>query len=136
MRWLFTHTRGSLLHQPERILNLVRLRGRSKAFNNLQAVGESVAALGWVTIDKTPGPYVSDSWESGDFYAMRILKEFKGTNEDQCTYAKSLKQLYVSLQAYIKEHHRTGLSWNPKGVALAGAPSPARRLRTPSSPGK
>ena len=29
---------------------------------NLQAMGEAIPALGWVMVEKTPGPHVADSW--------------------------------------------------------------------------
>eukprot|EP00965_Chrysotila_dentata_P172323 5687670-Pleurochrysis_carterae.AAC.1 len=37
---------------------------------------------------------------------------------EQVEYAKAMKQIFVALEAFVKEHHRTGLEWNPKGVAF------------------
>ena len=94
---------------------------KSKSFNHLQAVGEAIPALGWVCVEKTPAPHVMDMWQSGEFYSNRILKEFKGTNEDQVAFAKSLRAMFQALHDFVKEHHRTGLEWNPKGKAVADA---------------
>jgi len=104
---------------------------KSKCFNNLQALGEAIPALGWVCVDKTPGPHVADMWASGEYYYMKILQEFKGKDENQMKYAQTLKEVFVKLQAYIKEYHRTGLEWNPKGVDVAAAISSKADLSRP-----
>ena len=61
--------------------------------------------------------------------------EFKGKSDEQIAYCDALKKTLVGLEAYVKEHHLSGLSWNPRGVELtdavvadvaaAAAPAPA-----------
>jgi len=92
---------------------------KSKNYNALQAMGEAIPALGWVMVEKTPGPHVADMWESGAYYQMKIMKEFKGNDEKQMKLAVAMKAIFVTLQAYIKEHHRTGLEWKTSGVPPA-----------------
>lgn len=49
----------------------------SKLFNHLSAVGESIAALGWVAVKPTPVPHIKEMSDSGQFYTNRVLKDFK-----------------------------------------------------------
>jgi hypothetical protein len=52
-------------------------KGPRKYINQLKMVAEGAAALGWVTVEPKPAPYVKDTKESAEFYANRIIKEFK-----------------------------------------------------------
>ena len=94
-------------------------------------------------IEKTPAPHVQDMWESGDFYATKVIAAAsypylhtpphtltpccaaqvimanKGKDESQVSYAKAMKAMFKALQEYVKTHHRTGLEWNPKGGAAS-----------------
>lgn len=49
----------------------------SPLFNHLSAISESIPALGWVAISPTPGPYVKEMNDAGQFYTNRVLKEWK-----------------------------------------------------------
>ena len=64
-------------------------------------------------------------WQCGEFNQQKIIVQHKGKSDDQVAFAKSLKEIFVRLEAFIKENHRTGLEWNPKGVALADAKAAA-----------
>ena len=46
---------------------------RSDSFNHLQAMGEAIPALGWVCVEKTPGPHIKDMWECGQFNQQKIV---------------------------------------------------------------
>ena len=48
---------------------------------------------------------------------MKLQKEFKGVDENQMKLASTMKAIFVTLQAYIKEHHRTGLEWKANGTS-------------------
>lgn len=50
---------------------------RSQHFNHLAAIGESIGALGWVTVKPTPVPYVKEMSDASQFYTNRVLKEYK-----------------------------------------------------------
>ena len=56
----------------------------SKQFNHLSVVAEGIPALAWVTLDQKPGPFVADMKESAQFYANRVVKDFK----DRCVDSK------------------------------------------------
>nr|CAG4642617.1 EOG090X08PR [Evadne anonyx] len=87
----------------------------SPHFNHLSAISESIPALGWVTIAPAPGPYVKEMNDAGQFYTNRVLKEFKDKDKTHVDWVRAWIQVLVELQAFIKEHHTTGLTWNAKG---------------------
>uniref|UniRef100_UPI00398EE888 adenylyl cyclase-associated protein 2 isoform X1 n=2 Tax=Pristiophorus japonicus TaxID=55135 RepID=UPI00398EE888 len=94
----------------------------SKLFNHLSAVSESIAALGWVAVAPKPGPYVKEMNDAATFYTNRVLKEYKDIDKRHVEWVKSFLSIWTQLQAYIKEHHTTGLSWNTAGLVMS-APS-------------
>jgi len=96
----------------------------SKFFNNLSTVAEGIGALGWVVVSPAPGPMVGDMRGSAEFYGNRILKDFKGKDQNQCDFVATYVNFLKELQAYIKRFHTTGTTWNPQGgEAKVGAPS-------------
>ncbi|EGC37548.1 hypothetical protein DICPUDRAFT_53913 [Dictyostelium purpureum] len=98
----------------------------SKFFNNLSALSESVGLLSWVVVEPTPAPHVAEMRGSAEFYTNRILKEFKGVNQDQVDWVQHYIAFLKDLEKYIKQYHTTGLTWNPKGGdAKSAAPAPA-----------
>jgi len=46
-------------------------------------MGESIPALGWVMVEKTPAPHVNDMWQCGEFNQQKILVANKGGDENQ-----------------------------------------------------
>lgn len=94
-------------------------RANKAAGNHLFAAAESSSFFGWVAVPNTPMSYAKEFIGSAQFYTNKILKEFKGKNEDQIAWARSYISFLQSLIPYIKEHHMTGLSWNPKGREAA-----------------
>nr|CAG4644081.1 EOG090X08PR [Lepidurus arcticus] len=104
----------------------------SPFFNHLSAMSESIPALGWVTVSPTPGPYVKEMNDAGQFYTNRVLKDWKEKDKNHVDWAKSWVQTLTELQAYVKQHHTTGLVWNAKGgdaktssgAAPSGPPPP------------
>jgi len=106
---------------------------RAEDYNHRQAMAEAIPALGWVMVEKTPVPHVSDMWEAGAFCQTKILTSFKG-QDAHITYAKAVKQIFTDLAAFVKEFHRTGLEWNPKGVDVKDAPKGGAPLAPPPPP--
>ncbi|GAA5968176.1 hypothetical protein JCM11641_003758 [Rhodosporidiobolus odoratus] len=110
----------------------------SKESNQLTVVSEGIPALGWVTLDSKPGPYVGEFKDSAMFWVNRVIKEFKESDPKQVEWARSFIALLEELRKYIMQYHTTGLTWNPKGAdpttykssspvapaASSGAPSP------------
>ncbi|TIA98058.1 hypothetical protein E3P94_00612 [Wallemia ichthyophaga] len=84
----------------------------------LKAVAEGVPAFGWFTIAPKPAPYIQDFKDAAQFYANRVIKEFKGGDERMVQWVKLFMGLLEELRVYVHKHHTTGLSWNEKdGVA-------------------
>jgi len=107
----------------------------SKFFNNLSTVSEGIGALGWVAVSPTPGPHVADMRGGSEFYSNRILKEFKGNNQVQVDWVTAYNTFLKELQAYIKKHHTTGLSWNPRGGDASSSTSTSSSGGAPPPPG-
>ncbi|KAH8263502.1 hypothetical protein KR044_010003 [Drosophila immigrans] len=97
----------------------------SPFFNHLSAISESIPALGWVCVAMKPGPLVKEMNDAGQFYSNRVLKEWKEKDATHVEWARAWVQTLTELQAYIKQHHTTGLVWSGKGAApTGGAPPP------------
>lgn len=91
-----------------------------------KAIHEMLVCCSWVTCrapQQLPAPFVKECVGSSDFWSNRIRKANKGKEDDksklQLVFCDSLKATIVELSNYIKEHHTTGLTFNPKGVSLA-----------------
>lgn len=89
-------------------------RGNKDEINFLFTVAEGIPALGWVTLDSTPGPFVGEMRDAAQFYANRVVKDHKGKNETAVQWTKAFIALLEDLRKYIMAHHTTGLAWNPK----------------------
>lgn len=108
----------------------------SKFFNHLSAISESSPALFWISVAPTPGPYVKEMLDAGQFYSNRVLMEYKDKDKTHVDWVKSWVQALTELQQYIKQHHTTGVSWNPRGgnVAAVNTGTPARGKAPPPPP--
>uniref|UniRef100_A0A8C1EJQ5 Adenylyl cyclase-associated protein n=2 Tax=Cyprinus carpio TaxID=7962 RepID=A0A8C1EJQ5_CYPCA len=84
----------------------------SPLFNHLSAVSESVPALGWVAMAPKPGPFVKEMQDAATFYTNRVLKDYKEKDKMHVEWVHAYVSIWTELQAYIKQHHTTGLSWS------------------------
>ncbi|VDN10894.1 unnamed protein product, partial [Dibothriocephalus latus] len=84
---------------------------KSNYFNNLSAVAESVAALGWVAVPSLPVKHIEEMVESGKFYSNRVLKEYKDKDQQQVEWVKALMEVWNQLKAFVKANHPSSLSW-------------------------
>jgi len=99
---------------------------RSPQFNHLSAISEGIPALGWVTMEPKPAPFVKEMKDAAQFYTNRVLKDSRESDPKQAEWAKSWIAVLEDLAAYIKKVHTTGLVWNPNGgEASAPASTPA-----------
>ena len=114
---------------------------RTDAFNHLKALAEAAQCLSFVAYTgpetgmSLPGPHVTETWQSAEFYANKILVQHRNSEggDAHVTWVNSLKRLVsVATRDYAKEHHTTGPAWNPKG-ATSGRSSreAAPRVRRP-----
>lgn len=81
----------------------------SPLFNHLSAISESIPALGWVCVAKTPGPHVKEMNDAGQFYTNRVLKEWKEKDAKHVEWARAWVNLLTTLQQFIRQHHTTGM---------------------------
>ncbi|KAI5635594.1 adenylyl cyclase-associated protein 2 [Phthorimaea operculella] len=101
----------------------------SPFFNHLSAISESIPALGWVAVSPTPAPYVKEMNDAGQFYTNRVLKEWKEKDKRHAEWCRAWVQLLTELQAYVKQHHTTGLVWSGKYTqGVEGEGQEARRV--------
>jgi len=101
---------------------------RDKQWEHLSTLSEAVTYINWVVVTPTPGPFVKESLDSSLFWSNKILTLFKGKEQAQVDWCNELKEFFAELQAYIKQHHTTGLKWNANGKdvdSVSAGPAPA-----------
>uniref|UniRef100_A0A4X1VPJ9 Adenylyl cyclase-associated protein n=1 Tax=Sus scrofa TaxID=9823 RepID=A0A4X1VPJ9_PIG len=93
-----------------------RNRG-SKMFNHLSAVSESIPALGWIAVG------LEGLQTQLLFSSQAPLECVLGPQGDlrHVDWVKSYLNIWSELQAYIKEHHTTGLTWSKTGPVASTA---------------
>lgn len=102
----------------------------AKDKNNVFGVGEGIGIFGWVAVEPAPAPYAAEMVGAAKFYTNKILREFKGKDENQVAWTNAWNGFLDGLVPYIKKWHTTGLAWNPRGgdakvPAAAAAPAAA-----------
>jgi len=108
---------------------------RSEYFNHLSAISESIPALGWVAVAPAPSPFVKEMNDAGQFYTNRVLKDWKEKSKAHVEWVRSWVTTLTTLQAFVKQHYTTGLTWNPKGGnAMSGGPPPPPSAPLPPPP--
>eukprot|EP00536_Pseudo-nitzschia_multiseries_P019301 jgi/Psemu1/249042/estExt_Genewise1.C_43830003 len=105
-----------------------KLRLKRELVNHEKAIFEMLGCCSWVTCrapTQLPAPFVKECIGSSDFWSNRIRKEFKLKDDDAAkthiAFCDALKATLTELVDYITEHHKTGITFNPKGVSLAEA---------------
>lgn len=125
---------GLLVSLQEAMAKISSLRDSKRSspyFSHLSMISEGIPALGWVVVEPTPAPYVGEMKEAGQFYANRVIKDFK--DKKHVAWVSSFMTLLSDLQAYVKQYHTTGLVWNPKG-AVASPSVPVKSDVKPPAP--
>merc|ERR1712137_92407 len=123
-------TLGKLLEPTSTAVNeaiSTRDSNRGNAlWNHLSAISEGAPGLGWVAVSPTPGPFTNEYKGNSEFYSNKLLREYKGKDEDQVSWVNSPKGFFSDLVAYIKQYHTTGLAWSRNGgdaSKFVGAPA-------------
>ena len=93
---------------------------------HLKAIMEMLAAVSWVVMSAPPSPanYVKDTIGASDFWANKVRKEYKSNAKEgpaHVQFCDTMKAMVLDLSSYLKEHHLSGLSWNPHGKDFADA---------------
>jgi len=101
-----------------------------------KTISEGLGCLNWVVVKPAPCDFIESFVGGSDYWANTIRREFRTTNPDQIAFCDLFRKVIVELIAFVKEHHRTGVSWNKNGIDVsqyhpssASAPS-----TTPSQP--
>ncbi|RKP03964.1 hypothetical protein CXG81DRAFT_29124 [Caulochytrium protostelioides] len=105
----------------ERVIALKDQNRASPHFFHLSAVADGIGALGWVIIEPAPAPYVGEMKSSAQFYANRVIKEQKEKEPKHVEWVNAYVEFLEELQAYVKQTHTTGLTWNPAGGVAQAA---------------
>lgn len=79
--------------------------------DHLAAISNGVGALGWVSVEKTPGPFAKEQGETAFMYTNRVLSAYKGKEEVHTSWAKGLADFLREMPNYIKAYHTTGLTF-------------------------
>ncbi|GEQ69355.1 hypothetical protein JCM33374_g3026 [Metschnikowia sp. JCM 33374] len=90
---------------------------RSEYFNHLNTLSDGAPVLGWI-VSETPVSFISEFKDSAQFWANRVVKDFKDKDAVHSEWVKLFYAVFDALRAYVKEYHTTGPSWNPKGALL------------------
>uniref|UniRef100_A0A8C7JME7 Cyclase associated actin cytoskeleton regulatory protein 2 n=1 Tax=Oncorhynchus kisutch TaxID=8019 RepID=A0A8C7JME7_ONCKI len=107
----------------QEIQNFRECNRGSSQFNHLSAVSESIPALGWVAVSQKPVPYVKEMNDAAIFYTNRVLKDYKDSDKRHVEWVGSYLSIWTELQAFIKQHHTTGLVWSK----IVSSKAPQRR---------
>lgn len=67
-------------------------------------------------VKPAPREFIESAIGGSDYWANNIRKQYKAVNEDQIAFCNTFKALLTGLVEYVKVHHLTGVTWNPKGV--------------------
>jgi len=101
--------------QIEAVLNFREKHRTSPLFNHLSTLSESTPGLSWVVIEPAPAPYVKEMLNAAVFYSNRVLKEYREKNKLHVEWVNSWTAVFTELSDYVKQHHTTGVAWNPLG---------------------
>ena len=108
--------KGSVIQFIQKI-NDIREKSRSdKQWEHISALNEAVQYFTWVGGAPTPGERVNNSLESSQFWTNKILRIYKGKDEQHVNWCNQLSQFLKQIHIYIKQWHTTGLTWSSNGT--------------------
>ncbi|KAK9462866.1 adenylate cyclase associated N terminal-domain-containing protein [Lipomyces oligophaga] len=110
---------------------------QSKFATHLSTVSEGVPALGWIGMEPTPVPFIGEMKDSAQFYSNRVMKDYRDVDKIHVEWARGFIAILTDLQAYVKEFHKTGPTWNAKGEDLSkvlAASAPTASVSSASGP--
>lgn len=91
---------------------------RNEWEKHMKTCKEGCQALNWLAVKPCPCDIISSYIEGQDYWSNAIRKDFKGI-DDQIAFCNTFKALLNNLNAYVKEFHTTGTSWNARGIDVA-----------------
>lgn len=110
----FQNSLSPLIDLVNKVIHLSDTAPSSNQSQQLKTVAEGVPAFGWFTIAPKPAPYIQDFKDAAQFYANRVIKEYKESDDTMVQWSKSFIGLLEQVRQYVQKHHSNGLSWNEK----------------------
>lgn len=112
---------------------------RTDDFNAFKTLAEASQALSWVAWTPgggaaLPAAQCDEAWSSAEFWANKVLMQYRGKEEKQAAWVGAVKELFVGLKGYVRAHHPTGVAWNPKGGEVSDFKAPAAGAAPPAAP--
>lgn len=104
----------------------------SKLYNHIATLADGVSAFSWFTVP-TPASFIGDFKDSAQFFANKVLKEFRGVDQMHVDWVQSFIQLLTKLQDYVKQYQTTGPAWNTQGKDFAQVAANFKSGSSPSS---
>ena len=65
-----------------------------------------------------PTQHIEEAWQSAEFYANKVLMEFRNTEPAHVNWIKNLKDVLLKMKDHVQKHHRAGPAWNPQGIPV------------------
>lgn len=117
---------------------------RSPYQHHFKFVSEAMQALSWVAYTgpncgiRLPAQHVEDSAAAADFYANKVLMEWRSKDPNHVAWVQALKELLAELKVFCARHFPAGPAWNPSGIPASdfkpGAGPAAAKPAAASSP--
>lgn len=117
--------------QIEGVIKFRESKRTSPFFNHLSAVSESIPGLSWVAVEPAPSQYCREMVNAAVFYTNRVLKDYREKDKLHVEWVTAYTGVFNELTDYIKQHHTTGVTWNPRG----GSPLDNLRDAAPAAGG-
>jgi len=108
-----------------------KARGNS-SWNQLSTLSELAPGFGWVQVTPTPAPNWKEYTGNSQFYSNKLIREYKGKDEDQMNFCNALHDFEAAVFELIKKSHTTGLVWNARGGDVSSAPAAAAKVSPPA----
>ncbi len=61
-------------------------------------------------------PIIEACVDGSEFWSNKIRMQYRGKDDNQIGFCNHFKTFLTQLMAYVKEHHTTGVTWNPRGI--------------------
>jgi adenylyl cyclase-associated protein len=123
---------GDVVSKMKEIGNAVQ---RNEWEKHAKTCSEGVQCLNWLVVKPAPRDFIESYIGGSDYWANGIRKQYKGVNEDHVAFCNLFKKMLQDLMVYVKEHHTTGVAWNPRGVDVSefsgsSAPAPTTTVKS------
>ncbi|PRW32688.1 cyclase-associated 1 [Chlorella sorokiniana] len=98
---------------------------RSPYQHHFKLVSEAMQSLSWVVYSgpncgiRLPAQHVEDAASASEFYANKVLVEWRAKDPNHAPWVASIKELLQSLKAFCARHFPAGPTWNANGIPVS-----------------